>query len=86
MPQVILDTTSTRSDRRRTKPFLRARGVEFREMNIEADPEAEATVLRANGGRPRVPTISLVGRFSAGSPFDPHRLAVALRVRLDPSV
>lgn len=86
MPQVILYTTSTCSDCRRTKQFLLARGVEIREVNIEADPEAEAIVLRANGGRRRVPTIEVDGTFIAASPFDPHRLAEALNLPLDPSV
>jgi mycoredoxin len=70
-------------DCRRVKNFLRDRGVEFREVNIDEAPESEQLVLRVNDGRRKVPTLEVEGRYFACSPFDPHRLAEELRIPLN---
>jgi glutaredoxin len=49
--------------------FLKERGVEFREVNIEQDHQAEEIVLRANMGKRKVPTLNVGGRYFACSPF-----------------
>jgi mycoredoxin len=67
----------------RAKLFLKERGVSFREVNIDSSPEAEELVLRANGGRRRVPTVEVGGRYFACSPFDPHALAEELDIPLN---
>ena len=72
-------------DCRRAKQFLRERGVAFREINIDEQPEAEEIVLRANDGRRKVPTIEIAGRYFACSPFDPHQLAEELNLPLNPA-
>jgi mycoredoxin len=43
----------------RLKNGLERAGVEFDEVNIENDPEAEQFVLNANGGNATVPTLLL---------------------------
>jgi mycoredoxin len=43
----------------RLKKGLERAGVEFDEVNIEADPEAEEFVLAVNGGHATVPTLLL---------------------------
>lgn len=76
--------TSWCSDCRSTKRFLKERGVEFREINIDEEEDAEALVLRVNNGRRKVPTIEVDGRYFACSPFDPYQLAKELNVPLNP--
>jgi glutaredoxin len=70
-------------DCRRAKQFLRDRGVSFREVNIDETPGAEGLVLKANGGKRKVPTIEVDGRFFSCSPFDPYQLAEELKIPLN---
>lgn len=70
-------------DCRRAKLFLKERGIEFREVDIEKSPEAEALVLRVNNGRRKVPTLEVDGRYFANSPFDPYKLAEELKIPLN---
>jgi glutaredoxin len=67
----------------RTKKFLTDRGVEFREVNIEHDEQAEKLVLRVNHGRRKVPTLQVGERYFACSPFNAQRLADELRIPLN---
>ena len=68
-------TTSWCSDCRRAKQFLRERQMPFEEIDIEADPEAEEFVKRANGGKSKVPTFDVGGRIFHCSPYDAEKLA-----------
>ncbi len=77
-------TTSWCGDCQRAKQFLRQRGVAFREVNIDEEPDAEELVLRVNQGRRKVPTFDVNGRYFACSPFDPHKLAEEFHVPLNP--
>jgi mycoredoxin len=70
-------------DCRRAKDFLKRRGVEFAEINIEEDPDAEDIVIEANHGKRKVPTIQVGDRFFACSPFNPHLLAEELNIPLN---
>jgi mycoredoxin len=83
MSQVTMYSTKWCCDCRRAKNFLRERGVEFREVNIDDTPEAEEIVLKANQGRRKVPTLEIEGRYFACSPFDPHKLADELKIPLN---
>jgi len=71
-------------DCRRVKLFLKERGVEFREVNIEQDPVAEELVIKANNGRRKIPTLEIGGRYFACSPFDAEELAESLNIPLNP--
>lgn len=71
------------ADCRRAKQFLRERGVEFHEVNIDEVPEAEELVVRVNRGRRKVPTLLVEGRYFACSPFDPYLLASELKIPLN---
>jgi len=71
-------------DCRRAKLFLKERGVEFREVNIEEDPAAEELVIKANNGRRKIPTLEIGGRYFACSPFDAEELAENLNIPLNP--
>lgn len=77
-------TTSWCGDCRRAKRFLRERGVAFREVNIDEEPDAEELVLRVNQGHRKVPTFDVNGRYFACSPFDPNKLAEEFHVPLNP--
>ena len=77
-------TTTWCSDCRRVKSFLEKRGVSYREVNIEEDESAEETVIKANKGKRKVPTLEVGGRFFACSPFDPALLASELNIPLNP--
>jgi len=81
MEPLVIYSTTWCPDCRRAKNFLRDRGVPFREVNIEEDPDAEDLVLRVNHGKRKVPTIQNGEQFFACSPFNPHLLASALKLK-----
>ncbi len=68
----------------RAKSFLKQRGVDYREVNIEEDASAEAIVLQANHGKLKVPTLKVGDRYFACSPFNPVQLATELNISLNP--
>jgi glutaredoxin len=70
-------------DCRRVKTFLKERGVEFREVDIEQDEESEELVLRVNNGRRKVPTLKIGERYFSCSPFNAQKLADELRIALN---
>jgi glutaredoxin len=84
MESLTMYTTAWCPDCRRAKTFLKERGVEFREVDIEKDPSAEEVVLKANDGRRKVPTMEIGGRYFACSPFDAEELAENLNIPLNP--
>ncbi len=84
METVTMYTTSRCPDCRRAKFFLKERGVDYREVNIEEDPAAEQIVLEANKGKRKVPTLEVGGRYFACSPFNPVQLANELNIPLNP--
>lgn len=71
-------------DCRRAKDFLKRRGVEVEEINIEEDPDAEDIVIAANNGKRKVPTIKVGDRFFVCSPFNALKLAEELQIPLNP--
>jgi mycoredoxin len=83
MAPITMYTTLWCGDCRRTKLFLKERGIAFREVNIDESPEAEELVLRVNQGLRKVPTLELNGRYFANSPFDPYKLAEELKILLN---
>jgi mycoredoxin len=83
MEPITIYCTGYCPDCRRAKNFLKERGVEFHEVNIEEDHEAESIVLKANHGRRRVPTLKVGDRYFACSPFNAHKLAEELNIPLN---
>jgi glutaredoxin len=83
MEAITMYSTEWCPDCRRAKNFLKDRGVEFKEVNIEQDPTGEAIVLQANNGRRKVPTLKVGERFFACSPFDAQKLADELQIPLN---
>ena len=83
MEPITIYSTGWCPDCRRAKMFLKERGVEFREVNIEEDPEAEEIVIRANHGRRKVPTLKVGQRYFACSSFSAHKLAEELNIPLN---
>ena len=75
--------TSWCVDCRRAKKFLRDRGVNFVEVNIDEDVDAEDLVVQVNEGLRKVPTIKVGDRFFACSPFDPTLLSSELNIPLN---
>jgi glutaredoxin len=71
-------------DCRRAKKFLKDRGVDFLEVNIDEEPDAEDLVMQVNQGRRKVPTIKVGERFFACSPSDPYLLSSELNIPLNP--
>jgi len=84
MESITMYTTNWCPDCRRAKNFLKERGVNFREVNIEEDATAEEIVLKANDGKSVVPTFDVGGRYFACSPFDAEELAAELNIPLNP--
>jgi glutaredoxin len=84
MEPITIYNTKRCPDCRRVKAFLKERGVEFREVNIEEDPDGEKIVIEANHGKRKVPTLKVGDRYFACSPFDPEQLASELNIPLNP--
>jgi mycoredoxin len=84
MNSIKMYTTAWCPDCRRAKRFLKERGVEYREVNIEEVESAEEIVTKANNGKQVVPTFEVGGRFFACSPFDAEQLAEELNIPLRP--
>jgi glutaredoxin len=70
-------------DCRRVKNFLKERGVEFQEVDIDKDEESEELVLRVNHGKRKVPTLKVGERYFACSPYNAQKLADELRIPLN---
>jgi len=70
-------------DCRRAKSFMKERGVDFREVNIEEDDAAAELVIKANNGKRKVPTLEIGGRYFACSPFNAQALADELKIPLN---
>jgi mycoredoxin len=83
MDAITMYTTNWCPDCRRAKSFLKERGVEFREVNIEQDPAAEEIVITANRGKRKVPTLQVGDRYFACSPFNAAKLASELNIPLN---
>jgi len=77
-------STSWCPDCVRAKRFLRERKIEFREVNVDEDPDAEDLVMCVNDGRRKVPTFEVDGRYFSVSPFDPYKLSSELNIPLNP--
>jgi len=83
MEEITIYSTSWCVDCRRAKQFLAERGVDFAEINIDEEPDAEDIVLRVNAGRRKVPTIQVGERFFSCSPFNPYQLSSELKIPLN---
>jgi mycoredoxin len=84
MEPITMYTTAWCPDCWRTKSFLKERGVQYREVNIEEDESAEEIVIRENNGKRKIPTLEVGGRYFACSPFDAEQLAEELGIPLNP--
>ncbi|MEM1176933.1 MAG: glutaredoxin family protein [Acidobacteriota bacterium] len=60
---ITVYSTTWCPDCHRAKAFLNSKGVEYREVDIEAQPEAAETVAAHNNGKHIVPTFDIGGRF-----------------------
>lgn len=83
MDEITIYSTPWCPDCRRAKAFLKDRGVGFRDVNIDEDPDAEDLVIRVNDGKRKVPTFEVAGRYFACSPFDPYQLSSELGIPLN---
>jgi len=83
MDAITIYCTSWCADCRSAKKFLKERGVSYREINIDEDPDAEELVTRVNDGKRKIPTIEVAGRYFACSPFDAEQLASELGIPLN---
>ena len=83
MEEITMYCTSWCVDCHRAKRFLAERGVNFVEVNIDEDVDAEDLVFQVNEGRRKVPTIKVGERFFACSPFDPYVLSAELKIPLN---
>jgi len=83
MEPITMYCTSWCADCHRAKRFLTERGVEFIEINIDEDVDAEDLVFEVNAGRRKVPTIKVGERFFSCSPFDPYVLSSELKIPLN---
>ena len=71
MSRVLLFSTPTCAWCRRAKRYFKARGVPFKEINIERDAEAARDIVRKTGQR-GVPVIKIGSRWIVG--FDKEQI------------
>ncbi|ADI14329.1 glutaredoxin [Truepera radiovictrix DSM 17093] len=71
---ITMYTTSWCGDCVVTKSYLQKFAIPFREINIEADPEAAEFVMKVNGGRRSVPTLVYNGDAASLSGFSRAKL------------
>ena len=67
MPHVVVYSRPGCSYCDRAKELLRSKGVEWEEIDIDAQPEREAEMLERSGGRRTVPQIFIGGVYVADS-------------------
>ncbi|MEM8964206.1 MAG: glutaredoxin family protein [Acidobacteriota bacterium] len=77
-PTVVLYTTTWCGDCRVVKRFLDEHGVSYREIDIEQDDDAAATVMRVNDGKRRVPTLEIGDAFYGNPPIPELSAALGL--------
>ena len=75
---LILYATSWCGDCSQARKFLKARGIAWREVDVDEDPEADALILRHNSGARLLPVFRMGRRLHTVCPFDRHRLAAWL--------
>jgi glutaredoxin 3 len=78
MSKVLLFSTSTCSWCRRAKRYFKDRGVPFKEINIEREPEAARDIVRKTG-QTGVPVIKIGSKWIVG--FDRERIEKELARR-----
>jgi mycoredoxin len=78
--KIRMYTTGWCPDCWRAKQFLKRHGLEFEEINIEEVPKAAEFIMKANGGKRRVPTFEMDGRVFNCSPYDPSILKRELNI------
>jgi mycoredoxin len=78
MADIKMYTTTWCSDCRNAKRFLKVKGIEFDEINIEETPGAAEYVMSVNDGKRKVPTFEIDGRAFDLSPYDERRLRTEL--------
>lgn len=83
MEAITIYSTGWCPDCRRVKHFLKDRGVEFQEVNIEEDEAGEKIVMLANHGKRKVPTLKVGERYFSCSPFNAQKLADELNIPLN---
>lgn len=74
-PSVVMYSTTWCGDCRRSKSLLDRMGMPYREVNIDDDPEAAATVQQLNRGYRSVPTIVIDGTTVLTEPSDRQLMA-----------
>lgn len=74
MATIRMYTTRWCADCRRAKRFLDQRAIPFEEINIDEEAGAAELVAANNGGKYKVPTFDVDGRYFACSPYDPEIL------------
>jgi glutaredoxin 3 len=78
MSKILLFSTSTCSWCRRAKRYFKDRGVPFKEINIERNPEAARDIARKTG-QTGVPVIKIGSKWIVG--FDRERIEKELARR-----
>jgi mycoredoxin len=63
-------TTTWCGDSFRAKSFLDRNGVRYEEVDIERNESALQTVMNANGGKRRTPTLEVDGQFFGNPPIN----------------
>ena len=83
LERITMYSTTWCPDCYRVKKFLKDRGVQFHEVNIEQDAASEHLVIRVNHGKRKVPALKVGERYFACSPFSAQRLADELKISLN---
>lgn len=76
MKKVIIYTTSWCPFCELTKEFLKEKGIEYEEKNVENDPQAREEMIQKSG-QLGVPVIDIEGKIIIG--YSPEEIEEALR-------
>ena len=77
--EIIVYTTAWCPDCKAAKRFLKMKGLEFKEVDIEKNPDAAETVMGLNKGMKIVPTLDIEGTIVVGDQFNPEKFEKELR-------
>lgn len=68
MPPIIMYSTPWCGHCRRLKRQLEEAGIEYREVDLDEQPEHGAKIIEATGGYRTVPTVEIEGRLLVNPP------------------
>jgi mycoredoxin len=77
--KIVIYTTSRCPDCREAKKFLLSKGLSYKEIDIEKNPDAAEIVMKLSDGMRKVPMLDIEGAIVSGDKFHSSRFEQDLR-------